>query len=835
MFRSKSKSPKSSTPKKLSPSDISSPSGLRSLSHSPTSNTGNSIEMGELDSVESKDQVYWPTLSSVSSPNSKINTELHSIDTKIPSLSETLGQDILKSNLESVPSDSVQISDVPENKIAQNSINTPSNLENVSFKPQNSLAESSDDVSRISPAKSISAQLDLAINSSVPLPNSHVSQDLLVQNTKANSSSTNIHDPSLNSLVDSKLKDVALGSNKLDSIVNDFKKRMSIITNPTVTTGGGLENIFSQIDLSTNREFSNSAKRTFIETITPVKKELYLEKEKSGFVDSPLRAPPPFKKLFSQNQNISSISSKNKTLPSEPQLSPILTSPSFQKIESDILKPDENIADIDTPMSPTHNKTSNLNNNELIIEDSAPVVIGSSDIKEKFNANIESLSVFDPFGSSSITSSINPDQALASLIPLPSSPFPDSEEPHGFDTSVEPTIKSNKKSTDTLLVPITPSKGLSDKGVIDWESPGTFGVYNDSQIEEETLLQHSRELEAQKNMYLEMINNLKTSSDMKLQEMQEIYNQEKDSLVDGYDFKIAKLEADLSSSLEKSAGMEEEMKSLMSLNLSLEQKIDDFDSEIQNKLSEMEKRKNAESEFVISDLKKEFETHLNKTIEDMKIAHKKEISEIELKNDESLRELEAKHAKESDELLEKYTKESENLAQIKDEYQEYIQLSGAYMDGKDKENDGLTRELANLTLERQGLNDQVLNLNKALIDTQDKLSATDTQLSELERLNIELSEEKVTLEKDLKVAIDREQIIVNHFKEQSSLAMEKISELEAQLSQAQSDSDIYKAQVARLEFSLKRAKVETANLKEENEELTNMYSNLESMMSKGRG
>ncbi|OMJ12429.1 hypothetical protein AYI69_g9408 [Smittium culicis] len=834
LFGSKSQSPKPNKLNKTKSENISSPFRLRSLSQSSNITILHKTNMVEINPLASDSDytdhpLFKTELSSISDQSQTIDPST----INIPSLAETFSPGLLKSNSEP------NFSDHNKTNTVNSEINTSTEIPRMddTFSADNRItynikSESSSISGKFSTDNSISlpqfsskidfiSNLDTSLVGIDNIDDNNVSITDLDKNTFSSNSSLTKELPSIN------LKHSALGSNKLDSIVNDFKQNSSILSNPKVGAGSGLENFFSQIDLTKNKEFSNSSKRSFIETITPVKKAEFLAREKTGFIDSPMRAPPPFKKLYSDS--VPDASNNNIGILTTTNTDNIIKYSELEEYNSSSIENNKNL-DIEIASQAIDADTSNNRNPHF------PKINPTFDKSNiKLDSKIKNLSAFDPFGPICDLKSLSSEQALASLIPLPSSPISKNKDEGEFNIYDKPKIKSNKGSTDTLLVPITPAKGFANKDEIDWESPGTFGVINDIEIEKETNAEHSRELEAQKNMYLDMINSLKDKNNLDLQELKENHEKEKNVLIEEFTLKKKELDSGIKTSLDKSQILEEEIVNLKNINQSLNEKNSQLSSESKMKISEIESKLEAEVEARVSKMREEFESKLINKIEEIKGEHKKEVFEMELKNDEAIKEMEMKQAYSVDGLEKRLKEEEDCHTKTKEEYKEYIQLSGAYMDGKDKENEGLTRELANLTLERQSLNDQVLNLNHELIETQDKLRATDTQLSELERLNISLSREKETLENDLKVAIDREQIIVNHFKDQNSLASEKISELENKLSQTESECDIYKAQVARLEFSLKRARVESSNLKEENEELNKMYSNLESMMSKGRG
>ncbi|OMJ09560.1 hypothetical protein AYI70_g10858, partial [Smittium culicis] len=294
LFGSKSQSPKSNKLNKTKSENISSPFRLRSLSQNSNISINHKTNMVEISPLASDPEyldhsVFKTELSSISDQSQTIDPST----INIPSLAETFSPGLLKSSSEPNFSD-------PNKKNNNSEINTTTKIPRMddAFSAENKItnnikSDSSSISGRFSTDNSISlpqfsskidfkSNLDTSLVSVDNIDDNNDSVTVLDKNPFSSNSSLTKELPSTN------IKHSTLGSNKLDSIVNDFKQNSSILSNPKVGAGSGLENFFSQIDLTKNKEFSNSSKRSFIETITPVKKADFLAREKTGFIDSPM-------------------------------------------------------------------------------------------------------------------------------------------------------------------------------------------------------------------------------------------------------------------------------------------------------------------------------------------------------------------------------------------------------------------------------------------------------------------------------------------------------------------------------------------------------------------
>ncbi|PVU88329.1 hypothetical protein BB559_005614 [Furculomyces boomerangus] len=434
-----------------------------------------------------------------------------------------------------------------------------------------------------------------------------------------------------------------------------------------------------------------------------------------------------------------------------------------------------------------------------------------------------------------------------------------------------------KKLSESLLVPLTPAGRLKSGDEFSWESPSDSGIFKDSDLEkklelsnkqktdllEKRLMELTREkqqeLEAQKNMYLEIIKTTELKLGQKIMDSQTDFKIDIEESIANQkilESKIDILEAELASYKNLVEHMTNENNVLDASNSDIKKQLELVSTEFktfkesslltQQLYESSQKKYNEEKEtnstFIQEEIKKAVEKNIEeqkqtteKLLNETKEAHALEIAKINKENDEKLASLESKYTKEIRGLKQELFDEMSNHLETKKEYKEYMAISGQYMDGRDRENEGLTRELANLTLERQGLTSEVQMLNQQLEQIQQEFVQIESRVGELSSRNTELEKENKVLENDLNVAVERENIIVNHFKQSSEKESEKIAELDQNYKSASSENEILKAQLTRLEFSLKRSKVEINNLKEENQELNKMYNDLENIMSKNRG
>ncbi|OMH79024.1 hypothetical protein AX774_g6441 [Zancudomyces culisetae] len=192
-----------------------------------------------------------------------------------------------------------------------------------------------------------------------------------------------------------------------------------------------------------------------------------------------------------------------------------------------------------------------------------------------------------------------------------------------------------------------------------------------------------------------------------------------------------------------------------------------------------------------------------------------------------IKEVENNKESEKQTLSEQLESERANLWNIEREYKEYLDLSGEYMDARDRANEELTKELAELTLERRAIHEQVNQLSNQVEQLQAELSSAQHELQSNREVVQQLEGAKRELENDIAVAAEREQMIFSHFSKQVAAEKDKNGQLEQQLMKLGGDNSYFKSQINRLELSLKRAKSEVQNLKDENLDLQKMYNDLE--------
>ncbi|PVU89279.1 hypothetical protein BB561_005451 [Smittium simulii] len=636
---------------------------------------------------------------------------------------------------------------------------------------------------------------------------------------------------------------------------NDLQYDYNDIHNPlddddSVKSDGAesIENInlsesFSKINLVNNDDSFKSHKRSFNEIITPFKNSSSLLGSANTTVSSPMRAPPPFKKLMSQLNSDKKITdlkyepqqeitlhdfNNQKTLNSNISILPI-----YQESETSTRKNSALSKDITQTLDDDSNKKLSLdlvgNLGQAADNDVSMKIL----LTPESNKNL--MSMFDPYASISEAFRVSTpdlykhkaDQKLASLIPLPDSPE------KNLITSNKKNLKPTITTDTNLLVPVTPSSTQWSESNINWESPTVHKLYKDSDIEKQNIELENKQKELELETLRHQMEQLLKQKDQEIENFVDEFEKQKQEYKKMAQVATEKLEAELVDykiELEKGKNLTRE---ILEKNDFLSLKLDTIKLDCEQKFKLKEIAVNEDYQKKLNSQQKEYE----EKIQEIQKANEKK--NLDLEHDykdfeQQLREIEEGSSRDIANLKIQLENEKKELESVQREYQEYIVLSSNYMDSRDKENEGLTKVIASVTLENHQYNEKLTELSDELVREQENSKKLQESLNETQNKNKTIISEKETLEKDLNVAVERENLIVNHFKEQIEKDNEKINSLTDNCAKLDQENEYLKTQLARLEFSLKKSNKEISNLKEENIDLNRMYSNLEQMVSNRR-
>ncbi|PVV05325.1 hypothetical protein BB560_000156 [Smittium megazygosporum] len=574
-----------------------------------------------------------------------------------------------------------------------------------------------------------------------------------------------------------------------------------------LSKNNNLSDSFSKISLNTDIDMGKPQKRGFVEIITPQKVKTRVNLESLEYINSPLRAPPPFKKPMLSTQ----VSDQTLPISKSNQLDDSYTS----SLNSNVIHAEAQFVGSNITAAETLNKfdTKSAINHSL---NTTP------DTKKNF------ISAFDPFApipeeyriSTPDLEQMRQNQTMASLIPLPNSPTIAISREKGENIPIAIPEKNQN-----LLVPITPTRSQWTESNIDWEFSKGSHLYTDSDIVQQEKLRQDKEIESLNTLVQKQKDEFERIVASKEREMAEYMEMAKVA-TDKLEGELAEYKAKVEKLEKNNAEIELKSKESLEKLANLERKyITDLQATQDMYVVKLDEKEQM--------LKLEYTSKDTETKEALVSATNK-LENIEKESESKFSALEDKFTKEVESLKKELEQEKQAFSKLQEEYHEYMNLSGEYMDLKEGENERLTKVIASLTVENHGIADRFNQAVETARQAQSNMEIAAQKYLEIENRLKDITTEKSALEKDLKIAVEREILLTKQFKKQEAIDKSRIAVLESDVNRLDSENDYLKAMITRFEFNLKKVTKEIESLKEENVELNNMCSELERMVSRKR-